>query len=275
MEGLTCKALSLNWLRSKSEFAEYLRFKKYNLIYARSILSYLNRFVGELREPMDIVRACSPLTSGQQHNLNRGLRALFNFYELKGFDANFLNAMRKAIPKDNIGIDCKVPSFEEIFGSLKKLSEAPLKYRALYVLLLDSGLRLVEAARLINERKGEDFAKVQAFYRCSLGYFRGSKLAYAGYFSEDTLRLIQRVSEPINERNASHYYMKYRYVAPKYLRKFAFDKMIQLGIPESVADFIEGRCPKKIGAKHYMALLRQADRFYGRYAKWLQKMKVN
>ena len=183
--------------------------------------------------------------------------------------------MRKAIPKDNIGIDCKVPTFEEIASSLKKLSKAPLKYQALYVLLLDSGLRLVEAARLINERNGKDFAKVQGFYRCSLGYFRGSKLAYAGYFSEHSLALVQRVSEPINELNASHYYMKYGYVAPKYLRKFAFDKMIELGIPESIADFIQGRCPTKIGAKHYMALLRQADRFYGRYVKWLQRMRAN
>jgi hypothetical protein len=33
------------------------------------------------------------------------------------------------------------------------------------------------------------------------------------------------------------------YVRPKYLRKFVFDKMVELGIPESVADFIEGRVP--------------------------------
>jgi len=36
---------------------------------------------------------------------------------------------------------------------------------------------------------------------------------------------------------------------------------------ESVADFIERRVAKKIGAKHYMALARQASKFYPRYAK--------
>lgn len=46
----------------------------------------------------------------------------------------------------------------------------------------------------------------------------------------------------------------------KYLRKFV--KMIELGAPESVADFIEGRTPKTIGAKHYMILLRQAKQYY-------------
>jgi intergrase/recombinase len=49
--------------------------------------------------------------------------------------------------------------------------------------------------------------------------------------------------------------------------------MIELEIPESVADFIEGRVPKRIGARHYMILRRQADNFYGRYAAYLAKLR--
>jgi intergrase/recombinase len=60
---------------------------------------------------------------------------------------------------------------------------------------------------------------------------------------------------------------------PKYLRKFAFDKMIDLEIPESVADFIEGRVPKRVGAKHYMALARQASKFYPRYCEYVKQLK--
>ncbi len=59
----------------------------------------------------------------------------------------------------------------------------------------------------------------------------------------------------------------------KYLGKFAFDKMIELGVPESVADFIEGRTPKTIGAKHYMILLRQAKQYYTRYAKYVTELR--
>jgi len=43
------------------------------------------------------------------------------------------------------------------------------------------------------------------------------------------------------------------------LRKFAFDKTVELGVPESIADFMQGRTPKTIGAKHYLILLRQAQ----------------
>lgn len=37
--------------------------------------------------------------------------------------------------------------------------------------------------------------------------------------------------------------------------------MIELEVPESVADFIEGRVAKKIGSKHYVALARQSCKF--------------
>jgi len=45
--------------------------------------------------------------------------------------------------------------------------------------------------------------------------------------------------------------------------------MIKLRLPESVAGFIEGRVPKRIGAKHYMALARQANKFYPRYGEYI------
>jgi intergrase/recombinase len=49
--------------------------------------------------------------------------------------------------------------------------------------------------------------------------------------------------------------------------------MIGLEVPESVADFIQGRVPKRVGAKHYMALRRQADNFYGKYVRYLMKLR--
>jgi len=50
-------------------------------------------------------------------------------------------------------------------------------------------------------------------------------------------------------------------IRPKYLRKYAFDKMIELDVPESVADFGERRVPVSVGARHYAALARQSAKF--------------
>jgi intergrase/recombinase len=217
----------------------------------------------------------SKLSLGQAHNLNRALRSFLNFAELKGYRTEWLNTLRKAIPKDIRGYDLKVPEEKQIIASIKKLDQAPLKYRALWNLLLDSGLRLTEACRLINQFETPVEFNNLGFYRVTLGYFRGAKLAFTAYFTKYTLNLIQQNSEKLNDRNATHYYGKYKYVAPKYIRKFVFDTMIseKFSIPESVADFIEGRTPKKIGARHYSKLLRQANGYYQRYAKYICKLR--
>ncbi len=63
--------------------------------------------------------------------------------------------------------------------------------------------------------------------------------------------------------------------AYKYLRKFVNDTMTneELNIPESVADFIEGRVPMTSGAKHHMQLKRKAVEFYPRYAEYLATLR--
>jgi len=38
--------------------------------------------------------------------------------------------------------------------------------------------------------------------------------------------------------------------------------MIENGIPESVADFIQGRASITVGSAHYLAKAKQADLFY-------------
>jgi len=47
----------------------------------------------------------------------------------------------------------------------------------------------------------------------------------------------------------------------------------KLNIPESTADFIQGRTPKSIAARHYMKLKRKAIQFYPRYAKYITELR--
>jgi intergrase/recombinase len=135
------------------------------------MLSNLDKYIAELREPMDVVRIFSKLSQGQQHNLIRALRCFLNFMEVKGVESAYLNSFRKAIPQDTTCIDLYVPDENEIVSSIRKLSGMPLKYQALYSLLLDSGLRVIEAVKLMNEF--DSAIKVNGFHRCTLGYFRG------------------------------------------------------------------------------------------------------
>jgi intergrase/recombinase len=247
--------------------------KRYDPATVRGMVHYLDRCIKEIQSPRDIIRAFNDLSTGQQHHLNRASRALFNYLEIIGYDKAWLDRLRKAIPKDQTGIDLRVPEESDIGSDLPRIQDLLPKYRALWTLCLDSGLRLIEAIHIINRF---DPAKVQAingFYRYRVGEFRGTKQSYFAYFTEDAFRLIQSMNAvEIVRQTTSGYYSRHGVTSPKYLRKFCFDKMVQLEIPESIADFIEGRVATRVGARHYMCLMRQADRFYGRYADYLESL---
>jgi intergrase/recombinase len=245
--------------------------KRYNTAYKIDILHYLDRYFVSLSSPVDLMRIFAKVAKGQRH-LWLGFRAVFNFLEASGYDTEALTIYRKALPKVSCGIDLKVPEEQGMLQAFHNLQKVEPKYIALYNLLVDSGLRVVEAVKAAQ--KVEDAEHLNGFYRIALGEFRGSKQAYYAYLTEYTYNQLLGVKgEALNARQASHYYLKHRIIRPKYARKFAFDKMVELEVPESVADFIEGRVPKRIGAKHYMVLRRQADKFYGKYAEYLTGLR--
>jgi intergrase/recombinase len=49
--------------------------------------------------------------------------------------------------------------------------------------------------------------------------------------------------------------------------------MIEFDVPESLADFIEGRVPKTIGAKRCMVLMRQSSEFYLRFDEHVEGLR--
>ena len=143
------KQPSVSWLEARKDFMAYLKGREYNERTAKDMVSYLNKYTPVLNEPLDVIALFSKVTASKRHVI-LGLRVLLNFYEAIGYNKAFLNSLRAAIPNVQCGIDLKIPSELKIKESLKKLSKAPVKYQALYSLLVDSGLRLVEGVELIN-----------------------------------------------------------------------------------------------------------------------------
>ena len=76
----------------------------------------------------------------------------------------------------------------------------------------------------------------------------------------------------ITDKEVSEYARRNKLLAPKYIRKFVSTALASLEVPESVIDFIQGRVPSKILARHYLGLVSLADRYYHRYAKYLRKI---
>jgi len=93
----------------REDFIEFLKSRNLNRRYIHCIISYLDKYVKVISGPMDVVRIFSGLSTGQQHNLNRAIRNLFNFLEAQGFNEAYLDLLRKNIPRDHVGVDLKVP----------------------------------------------------------------------------------------------------------------------------------------------------------------------
>jgi len=243
------------------------------------LIQYLEKYVKPIGKPMDLVKIFNGLTNSQRRHLKNGLRLLFNFYEAQGLaDKEFLDILRKNLPKTNIGVDLRVPTEKEIVNSLKTLSEKDKtkRYFALYSLLLDSGLRLSEAVTIYNRFVTNKIRLEEhnGFYLIPLSLIRNTKQAYYCLLTDYTVAFLKRVDSPlIYWKLRGLPSKKFGVVNWKYLRKFVYSKMIELGVPESIADFIQGRVPKTIGARHYMNLRQKALQFYPRYTKYLQELR--
>ena len=70
---------------------------------------------------------------------------------------------------------------------------------------------------------------------------------------------------------------KNKLVSIKYCRKWFFTKCIELGIPESIADFYEGRVANSVGSNHYLSRQSLADNNYykilGHFDNFYNKLK--
>ena len=124
---------------------------------------------------------------------------------------------------------------------------------------------------LIHNYKEPD--RINGFCRQNLGMFRGEKQAYYAYYTQYTHRIILQTEKPFSQKSVEKYAQNHDITRAKYLRKFAFDQMLALGIPESKADFIEGRVARKVGVRHYANLRRQSDLWYKKYSKYLHKLR--
>jgi intergrase/recombinase len=162
------------------------------------------------------------------------------------------------------GADLRVPSLEAILGSIERAGP----YRLVYMILLESGLRLVEAVRLLRERPRLECVGLDGFERCLLGRERGKKRSLWAYH----ITPIDTPIEGLTDRRVTSYAEKYRLVPPKYVRKFVATKMAELEIPPHVIDFIQGRAPRSVLEQHYAQLLGLADRHYATYAAWLRRV---
>jgi len=171
----------------------------------------------------------------------------------------------KEIKVKRSGVDLYIPSDEDVLQALSKACESSQELCIVYKLLIYSGLRLEEVVKVISEQEEDKWIKTGGFWKYPLAWKRGSKQAFYMYTLEKPVKM--RVSS----KWISNWAAKNDVLSPKYLRKWVATKMLSLGIPEEVVNFIQGRVPQDVLSKHYLKLSTLADQYYKKYAEWIKK----
>ncbi|MEM2240556.1 MAG: integrase [Candidatus Bathyarchaeia archaeon] len=260
----------------REEFLKFMRVNGRSQRYIRDCVLYLNTYVTEIREPKDVVEAFEKCKRGKNH-LYKALSNLLRFYEvIENYPKPFLDKLREAMPKVKSNIDYTESTEEEVVETFKSLKNCHLKYRVFYQLVLESGARPEHLLHMINNFNVGNLKEVNGFCRYTLGLEKGTKHHFYVYMKRETADALVNlcVSRDVLGREALKSFVRrhLELVKPKLLRKFAYNRMVLSGIPESVADFINGRKPRTIGGQHYMWLKAQADSFYPKYLSYLEEL---
>jgi len=264
----------------KPSFITWMRQNGKDERYIKICVRYLDRFVTEpIRTPEDVLKCFERCRS---HNLDRALRNLLNFYrDIKGYDEGFILKLKRAIPHIKTGTDEYVPTEERIVETFKVLRTAPLKYRVLWWLGL-MGVRFEHGIRALNELDFSRAEDLKGFYYLKVGWDTGPKKCYVIVMPKFVYEMIMEFKASGGKLKKSavdsfrrRLKRKGMEIEPvKYVRDFAYNAMLQVGIPESLADYLNGRGPQTVGAKHYLEKKRQIITHYSKYMAYLGELRA-
>jgi len=231
------------------------------------------------------------------NNPNKWLRNVFRHY------VRYLYFIRKISPETYGWIMEVVPSrsyrldarpypinLKEVAKTFRHLKENSEPYYLVYKLMLEGGLRLSHALKLIKSFNPKELVEIlgldlvterlfcseKSFCRYYLGMREVTKPCEWVYFSSETFEILKKYAgQRISRYALQKYAKKHELLTPKNMRKVAWRMMIRV-MPREVARFVQSRFGElKISESRYEDLLSEADEFYPRYLEHLKAYLFN
>lgn len=224
------------------------------------ILYYRKHFLGKTYEAASDLKKYI-LSSKGHTNLVKAVRAYIKFAdENQLIPKETVKLYLEQIKAKRTKVDVYVPSTEELVATYNKIKSHP-DLSLLYMVLATSGIRYVEAYDFLTTYKPERLRIIGNFGVYAVADTRHTKTInniYLPLFVCKRLRHITGTYQSLRVRLRK----KGGTVSFKYLRKWHYNFMLYNGIPESVADFIQGRASNSVSANHYLAKGQQAEYWY-------------
>jgi len=245
----------------KEEFYEYLVLQGYARNNALAIKAYFRKHLlgKSFNEPLDLEKYLHN-KSGVRHIIKTA-RIYLNFCEKhEKLALNIIGQYRKFLKVPKTRTDYKVPSDEEVKTNFELIKENDI-LEIVYSVLMCSGIRLVECLDFLKNYDSNNFVKHEGFVSYNVNNDRKTKKINVIYLPVEIYNKLKHVDltyhqllKIYNKHNCSF--------SLKYLRKWNYNFLLYNKVPESVADFIQGRVSKSVSANHYLAKAQQAEFWY-------------
>ncbi|MDK2795076.1 MAG: hypothetical protein PWQ58_275 [Archaeoglobaceae archaeon] len=190
-------------------------------------MNYLDKFVNNkiIKSQEDLIEIIENSTS--RKNIILALRNLINYCEqFEIISQEKALRLKKILKCVRSSTDAYVPSDEEVKRALEKIDRDG--YRIVFKLIAFSGLRVLEAIKMLSEfRKGRlmingNIAKYPLFDD------RSTKRAYFAYMPKNFAMELKRIK--LTKNGVCNYFYRKKF-NPKYLRKWNYNFLILNGVP--------------------------------------------
>jgi len=250
--------------KHRENFIEYLlKIRAINRKLAKDYVSALDRLLPQgVRTPKELEQAV--IEVGRNDKLVKGLRVFFNYledqlelYVLNGYS---LDQWRKKvkIPKPRAReVYITDEELKEAYEHIKDKPELELCFK----LLVFSGLRLKHLWLAMKSFDSSNLVIKGNIARYPVSHVsKATKKAYWLYMPAELVEELR----PFSYNYWYYQTIRYNRVDANSIRKWHLNKLIELGVPESIADFIQGRASITVGSTHYLNKTKQADDWYSR-----------
>jgi len=243
----------------KNDFIKYLKGKNLSHGYLNDLLNAFSK--------MEIKLDKKYLNTMKDRNKQIVMRHYIEFLKTNDIiSEEEANQLKGYLKLKQSKPDNFIPSDEIILNVDNNIKNDRVKI--IYKILCYSGLRITEAVKFIREFDKTKLIINESFVRYPLNYNRGKKNSYYVYLPKEFGLSLHKMY--IHEDTVTHYISKAG-LNPKYLRKWFYNFLIFNNVPESVADYIEGRSPLSVGSMHYLGKTKQADYWYDKVVINLNK----
>ena len=248
---------------SLQEWKDALFTEKLSDGYRKKILAKSTQFFQKhtytFQEFLDVINVNCDIINKDETAIKM-IRLILNYCEKKELlTTDQLAQCRKKIKTQKSGVDNHVPTDQEIQQTISQLSP---NNQLMYLVYLMSGVRKVEGSYLLANIHKLKAQQMDGFVKVTMNYLRHNKNSYFCYLPLEIYNRLSAPHKPLSINSLEQEIKRKKLIPIKYCRKWFYTKCIELGIPESIADYYQGRSANSVGSNHYLSRQMLADKNY-------------